>query len=449
MQPADLLIEHAAELCTLAGPPGPRRGPAQSELGIIRDGAVAVGASGILAVGASDEVRAAVTLAPDARVIDASERTVIPGFVDPHTHAIFGGDRAEEFMLRLAGADYLEILKAGGGILNTVRATRAASDEALMRRTWDVFHAMLLHGTTTVEVKSGYGLSTTEELRLLSALDHLQDWHNPPMTFVTTLLAAHAVPPEYRDRPDAYVDLVCGETIPAAAGTPFLRFCDVFCETGVFSVEQSRRVLEAGRAHGLKPKLHAEQKSHLGGARLAAELRAASVDHLEYATDDDLRALAEASTVAVFLPGAAFMLREERIAPARRAIELGVPVALATDFNPGTCPILSMPVIIGLACLRLGLTPAQALVAATVNAAHAIGLAEHPQHRIGSLEPEQPANIVILDAPAHHYLPYCFGTNLVHTVIRNGAVAVENGRHTYVSSQGQPPKWPPGAWTVT
>lgn len=439
--PVHLLVEHAAELVTLAGPPRPRWGPAQAELGIIRDGAVAAGADGrIIAVGPTDTVRATTVLAPGAEVIDATGRAVLPAFVDPHTHLVFAGDRVDEFEQRLAaplreggGADYLAILAAGGGILRTVRATRAAAPADLSRRAHAALRAMLRYGTTTVEVKSGYGLTTAEELKLLRVVEGLRPSVN--QTLVPTLLAVHAVPPEFADDPDGYVRLVCTETIPAVAGAGLARFCDVFCEHGVFSVAQSRRVLEAGLAHGLPPKLHAEQQSHTGGAALAAALRAVSADHLDHATEEDLAQLAAAGTVAVFLPGAALMLREAHPAPARQAVAAGVPVALATDFNPGTSPILSMPLIIGLACLRLGLSPAEALVAATINAAYAVGEGE----RAGSLEPGKRADLVLLDAPSYRYLPYCFGLNLVDTVVQQGRVVVRHGR--LVSEPLPAPSW--------
>lgn len=422
-EPARLLVEHARELVTLAGPPGPRRGAAQAELTIIPAGSVAAGEDGrILAVGPAAQVSDLVRVTRETTVIDAAERAVLPGFVDPHTHLVFAGDRADELVRRLEGADYLEILAAGGGILSTVRATRQASPEALQRRARRWLDLMLAQGTTAVEIKSGYGLSTEEELKLLRVAWALGE--EGPQSVVATLLAAHAVPPEYRARPDDYVQLVCEETIPAVARTGLARFCDVFCERGVFSVEQSRRVLETGRRYGLEPKLHAEQKSRLGGAALAAELRAVSADHLEHAAEADLRALATAGTVAVLLPGAAFMLRDEQGAPARRLVELGVPVALATDFNPGTCPILSLPVILGLACLRLGLSPAEAVAAATINAAHAIGLGAE----VGSLEVGKLADLVVLDAPSHRHLPYWFGMNLAHTVVKRGRVVAQSGQ---------------------
>ncbi len=420
MSRAILLIEHAAELVTVAGPSGPRKGAAQGDLGLIQDGALAAGEDGrILAVGAAADLRSSVTLVPDALVIDASGCTVLPGFVDPHTHAVFAGDRTDEFARRLEGADYLEILARGGGILNTVRATRAASAEQLEELARGYLAEMLRHGTTTVEIKSGYGLSTEDELKMVRVAAALG--REGPQRVVGTFLGAHAVPPEYRDRPDGYVDLVVDEMIPRVASDRLARFCDVFCERGAFSVEQSRRVLEAGLAHGLVPKIHAEQKSSLGGARLAAELRAVSADHLEYATEDDVAALAEGGTVAVLLPGAALMLMESSWAPARRLIEAGVPVALASDFNPGSSPILSMPLILGLACLRRMLTPAEALVAGTLNAAHAVGLGEE----VGSLEPGKRADLVILNAPSHLHLAYWFGRNLVRTVVKDGRVVWE------------------------
>ncbi|MBI3972956.1 MAG: imidazolonepropionase [Chloroflexi bacterium] len=420
---ATLQIEHAHELVALAGPAGPRRGREQGEVAAIEDGAVAVGEDGlILAAGPTDTVRAAVMLAEEARIIDASGRAVLPGFVDAQTHAVFAGDRVDEFVRRLEGADYLEILAAGGGILSTVRATREASAGDLLARAQETMEAMLRHGTTTVEVKSGYGLSTADELKMLRVVRALHD--TAPQTVVGTLLAAHAVPPEYRDDADGYVRLVCEETIPTVASEGLARYCDVFCEQGIFTVEQSRRVLGAGQKHGLVPKLHAEQKGRTGGAQLAAELQAASADHLDHTNDEDMAALARAGTVAVLLPGASFILGEPHGAPARRMIEPGVPVALATDFNPGTCPILSMPVIVGLACLRLGLSPAEALVATTINAAHAIGLGDE----VGSLEPGKRADLLILDAPSYRYLPYYFAANLVHTVVKDGLVLVEEGR---------------------
>lgn len=417
MAVATLLIEHASELVTVAGPPGPRAGAAQSDLGIIQDGALAAGADGrIVAVGTTAQVRASVALDPEALVLDAGGRAVLPGFVDCHTHAVFAGDRADELAQRLQGAEYLEILARGGGILSTVRATRAATQEELVERGAGFLAEMLRHGTTTVEIKSGYGLTVEDELKMLRAIRALA--RQGPMGVVPTFLGAHAVPREFRGRADAYLGLVVGEMIPRVAREGLARFCDVFCERGAFSLEQGRRVLEAGRTHGLTPKLHADQKTALGGAHLAAEMGAVSADHLEHATEEGIRALARAGTVAVLLPGAAFMLMESVQVPARRLLQAGVPVALATDFNPGTSPILSMSMVVGLACLQRLLTPAEAVVAATLNAAHALGLG----HEVGSLEPGKRADLVILDAPSHLHLPYWLGRNLVRTVIKDGRV---------------------------
>ena len=418
MTTATLLIEHANQLVTVAGPPGPRRGLAQGDLGIVPDGALAAGPRGeIVAVGTTEQVRSSVKLSGKATVIDATGMAVLPGFVDCHTHALFAGDRVDEFVLRLAGADYLEILTAGGGILSTVEATRALPEAELVALGRRHLNDMLAHGTTTIEIKSGYGLAVDSELKMLRAARTLA--REAPVEVVSTFLGAHAVPSEFRDRPEAYVELVVEEMIPRVAGERLARFCDVFCELGAFSVEQGRRVLQAGLARGLGAKVHADQKSPLGGAMLAAEVGAVSADHLEYATDEAVGALARSGTAAVLLPGASLMLMEEARPHARRLIDAGVPVALATDFNPGTCPILSMPIIVGLACLRRLLTPAEAVVAATINAAHAVGLGD----RLGSLETGKQADLVILDAPSFHHIPYWFGRNLVNTVVKRGRIA--------------------------
>lgn len=419
MTQATLLIEHAAELVTVAGEPRPRSGPDQASLGIVKDGAVAAGVDGrIIAVGPTADVRASTRMSSDARVIDASGRAVLPGFVDAHTHAVFAGERVLEFTRRLAGADYLEILAAGGGILSTVRATRAVSRSELADIASTYLREMLRYGTTSVEIKSGYGLTVRDEVKMLRVVQALAE--DTPLTVVGTFLGAHATPPQFQGKPDSYLDVVVNEMIPRIAEEGLARFCDVYCEKGVFTVQQSRRVLESGLEQGLAPKIHAEQKSHLGGTQLAAELHAVSADHLEHATDRDIMALAEGGTCAVLLPGAALMLGEEVQAPARRLIYAGVPVALATDFNPGTCPILSMPAIIALACVRRLLSPAEAIVASTINAAYSIGLGEE----VGSLEVGKKADILILDAPSHQYIPYWFGRNLVRTVIKDGRVVV-------------------------
>jgi imidazolonepropionase len=415
---ATLLVRHADELVTLAGHgAAPLTGAALGELGVIPDGAVATAGDRIVAVGPSDLVERSVTLADDARVVDAHGKTVLPGFVDPHTHLVYAGTREREFPLRLAGASYLEILHAGGGILNTVAATRAADEATLAQRTRERLDTALRHGTTTLEIKSGYGLDTATELRQLSAAQRAGRGH--AVRTVTTFMGAHAFPPEFRDAPERYLDLIVEAMIPAVAHGGLATFCDVFCEEGVFDVAQSRRILEAGRAAGLRPKLHADELASSGGAELAAELGAVSADHLVYASDAGLAAMAAAGVVAVLLPGTTFSLMGSHYAPARRMIDAGVPVALATDANPGSSPTESMQIIVNLACLQLKLSPSEAIAAATLNAAHALGLA----HEVGSLEVGKRADLLVVDAPSHTYLAYHYGTNLAERVIAGGRVA--------------------------
>jgi imidazolonepropionase len=414
---ADLLVENIGQLVTLSGPNRPRRGPEMSELGIIEGAALAVAEGRIIAVDTAQDVRDEVELDDSTRRIDARGRAVLPGFVDPHTHAVFAGDRADEFGKRLAGATYLEILAAGGGILDTVRRTRAASAAQLSEQSRAALRSMLEYGTTTVEIKSGYGLDEETELKQLEVIQQLAT--DPQLPHIAaTFLGAHALPPEYKEKREDYVNFLCEKVIPQVAEKKLAEFCDVFCEEGVFTIEESRRILEAGKRYGLKPKVHADEIVPLGGAGLAAEVGAVSADHLCYAREGDLGKMAEAGTVAVLLPGTSFMLRHKEDAPARRMVELGLPVALATDYNPGTCPVRSMALMIGLACLRMNLTPAEALCAATINAAWAIGRGKET----GSLEPGKQADFLILDAPSYLHIPYRFGENLVRTVVKGGEV---------------------------
>ncbi|HEX2913974.1 MAG TPA: imidazolonepropionase [Chloroflexia bacterium] len=417
MPVADLLVENIGQLVTLTGPERARRGPEMNDLGIIPEAALAVVAGKVAAVGTLPEVLEAVQTGPETQRIDAAGMAVIPGFVDPHTHSVFAGDRAEEFGRRLAGASYLEILAAGGGILDTVRRTRAASFEKLLEQGRVALRTMLENGTTTVEVKSGYGLEAESELKQLRVIKALAAEIEMPH-IIATFLGAHALPPEYTNQREAYLSLLCDELIPQVAAQNLAEFCDVFCEEGVFTIEESRRILDAGQRYGLRPKIHADEIVPLGGAGLAASLKAVSADHLCYACEKDLAAMAGAGTVAVLLPGTSFMLRHQEDAPARRMIDLGLPVALATDYNPGTCPVPSMAIMIGLACLRMRLTPAEALCAATVNAAWALGRGE----QAGSLVPGKQADFLILNAPSFLHIPYCFGQNLVKTVVKDGTV---------------------------
>ncbi len=352
----------------------------------------------------------------DAERLDGGGGTLVPGFVDPHTHLPWAGSREEEFRMRLAGATYQEIAAAGGGILSTVAATRAATEDELERLVLRRMDRMLAWGTTTAEAKSGYGLDHDDELKQLRAIRRASEVH--PVDLVPTLLAAHEVPPEHRGERERYVELVCQEIVPAAAEAGLARFCDVFCENGVFTVEESRRVLEAGRRWGLAPRLHADEFEDSGGARLAAELGALSADHLIAISPPGIEAMADAGVTAVLLPGTSFFLMKHTYAPARRLVEAGVPVALATDCNPGSSHTESMPMVFVLAVYELGLSIEESLTAATLNAACCLGLGEE----IGSVEEGKRADVVLLDAPNLLHLAYHYGVNPVAAVVKGGRV---------------------------
>lgn len=414
---ADLLLQHAGELVTMSGTGGrPKRGAGLEELGIINDGAVAARDGVIVAVGTTEQVLDQVAVDEHTRVLDARGRLVLPGLVDPHTHVIFAGSREHELEMKIAGMGYLEILARGGGILDTVRATRKASPEELRKACAGYLQEMLAQGTTTAEAKSGYGLNVADEMKMLRVIRELNE--SQPLELVPTFLGAHAVPEEYRDDPDAFVDLVIEEMLPAVSSERLAEFCDVFCETGVFSVEQTRRILEAARSLGMKLKVHADEITAIGGARLAAELGATSADHLMVVSPEGIARLAESDTVAVLLPATTFNLMGQKYAPARELINSGAAVALASDFNPGSCPTNSMQIVMGIACRQMKLKPAEAISMATINAACAISRAD----RVGSLEVGKQADMVIFNAPNHRYLIYRFGTNLVKTVVKNGRV---------------------------
>lgn len=411
---ADLLILRAEQLVTLQGPnDAPRTGPSLAEIGLVPGGAVAAADGMIVSVGPTEQVLDETRLAPGGVQLDARGRIVLPGFVDAHTHLIHAGSRVDEFEQRLGGATYQEIAARGGGILSTMRATRAASEDELVALGRIRLDRMLRLGTTTVEAKSGYGLDTESELKCLRAAHRLGATHE--MDVVPTFLGAHVVPPEFAGDADGYVARVVGEMLPAVVDEDLAEFCDVFCEGGAFTPEQARMVLETGAELGLTPKIHADELSDLGGALLAAEVGATSADHLEYAADGGLEAMAEAGTVAVLLPTTALYLGLP-YARARRMVELGVAVALATDFNPGTSPTYAMPMAVALACIGMRLRPAEALTAATINAAHAIGMAEE----VGSLEAGKAADVVVLDVADHRELATAFGTNPVAAVVKRG-----------------------------
>ena len=411
---ADTLIVNASELVTLAGGnEKPRTGKRMRDLGIIKNGCVAIKDGKILAVGKTPEIRKNFRA---ENILNASGKTVLPGFVDPHTHLVFAGSREDEFQMRVEGASYMEILKAGGGILKTVRETRKASLDELLGFGLNTLDVMLRYGTTTVEAKSGYGLTTRDELKILEVIKRLNQLH--AVDVVPTFMGAHAIPAEYANNPEQYVSLVVDEMIPAVTERRLAEFCDVFCEKGVFSLEQTRKILTAAKNHGLGLKIHADEMSQLGGAELAASMGAVSAEHLLFASDVGLKAMAERGVIAVLLPAAALMAG--RFADARKMIDYGVPVALGTDFNP-SCWIENQQLVIAFACYFMRMTPAEAITAATINAAHAIGRAEE----VGSLEVGKKADIVILNVPNHVFLGYRFGVNLVDKVIKNGRTVVD------------------------
>ncbi|WP_435076176.1 imidazolonepropionase [Halococcus sp. AFM35] len=374
------------------------------------DAALAVVDGRVAAVGPTDELTDEYPPENATHAIDAGGRSVIPGFVDSHTHGLFAGDRSDEFAAKLGGENYQDILAEGGGILRTVRAVREASDEQLLSNLLTHLDTMLAHGTTTVEIKSGYGLDTETELRMLDVIQQADEQH--PVDVVPTFMGAHAVPED--EDTDAYVDEVVDDQLPAVADQGIAEFCDVFCEEDVFSVAQSRRVLEAGMEYGLTPKVHAEEFVRLGGAQLAAEVDAASADHLLHANDDDRTALAEAGVTPVLLPGTAFSLGAD-YADARAFLDEGGSVAVATDFNPN-CHSQSMGFAIALACVGMEMTPAEALVAGTHGGARALNRA----NEAGTLWEGMPADVAIVDAPSHIHVPYNFGVNTIETVLKDG-----------------------------
>jgi imidazolonepropionase len=413
-----MLIHSSSQLLTLAG--GPQRGKALGTLGIIEKGAVVVRDEKIIAVGTTEELKLAY---PDEPTLDAGGGVLMPGFVDPHTHLIWAGDRANEFEMKMSGMAYLDILAAGGGILSTVKATRTASMEMLVAQTRPRLLRMFAHGTTTAEAKTGYGLQTATELRLLKALLALDD--ESPLDLAITFLGAHAIAPEFKDNPQGYTDLVLNTMLPMLkewwethAPHQTLPFVDVFCETGAFNLEQSRQILTKAQGLGFPLKLHADEFDNLGGASLAAELGAASADHLVKTSDADIRALAKSDTVAVSLPCTPFGLAEKDYTPAKKIIEADALFALATDCNPGTTWNESMQFVIALACRAMKLTPAQAIAASTINSAHAIRRADS----IGSIEVGKQADMLILSVPDYRQLGYRYGTNLVKQVIKRGRV---------------------------
>ncbi len=414
-----LVLKNIAQVLTLQEGPVPRVGGSMSELGLVEHGAILIRGEHIEWVGPTRNL--------PRRESDGKDQTLdclgldlvaLPGFVDAHTHPIFAGTRSEEYALRCQGKTYQEIAEAGGGIATSVSQLRAATLEQLVERAERFFYHFLSHGTTTIEAKSGYGLSTEHEVKMLRALAVLRG--RSRLEVVPTFLGAHAIPAEYEHDRREYVRLVIEEMIPLVAAEGLAQFCDVFCDHGYFSLEESREILGAAERAGLGLRIHADELGHSGGAALAAELKVRSADHLEWIDDADIEALKQSGTVATLLPGTAFNLGIRQYAPARKLISAGVPLALATDFNPGSCFGLNMQLVLSIACSQMKMTPAEALTAATINGAYSLGLAD----RMGSLEAGKQADIVLMDVSDYRELPYFFGVNHCLVTIKKGNIVI-------------------------
>jgi imidazolonepropionase len=421
----NLLITGASQLLTLRGR-GPRRGKNLSDLGIIKDGALLVRDGVIAAVGA----RAKVEALPEAQCAEKADlggRIALPGFVDSHTHLIHAANRAEEYELKIQGASYEEIARKGGGILNSVKRLRAATRDALKQRALDALKQFAAHGTTTIEAKSGYGLDVASELKILSLHKELNA--QQPIEIVSTLLGAHVVPAEFRGAlhgAERYISLLLEQLIPEIVNDRLAEFCDVFCDRGAFTLRQTKRILEEGKLHGLTPRVHAEQLSRTGATQLGVELGAASCDHLEQVNQADIRVLGKSHTAATLLPGCDYHLGLKKYAPARALIEAGAIVALATDYNPGTSPTVSMPMILSLACTQLRMTPPEAIAAATINGAYAL----RREKQIGSLEVGKLADISVFELADYREIPYYFGMNHCWMTLKRGQVIYSRGQRS-------------------
>jgi imidazolonepropionase len=413
-----LWIKHAAQLATLSGENAPRRREKMSELEIIEDGSIWIEDGLIVAVGTTNELENLFSSRSiEADIVDATGRLVTPGLVDPHTHVAYGGSREREFEMRLEGATYMDIMNAGGGIHATTRMTREATEDELVTQTTRRLDSFLQHGVTTVEGKSGYGLDLETELKQLRVMKRLNELH--PIDLVPTFMGAHAVPQEYKGKEEEYIDIVVNEILPRVAEEKLAIFNDVFCEKGVFTPAQSELILEAGKKLGLVPKIHADEIESYGGAELAAKVGAISAEHLLKASDEGIKQMAETGVIACLLPATALYLREEA-AKGRQMIDAGVAVAISTDCNPGSSPTTSMPLVMNLACISMRLTPAEALVAATINAACAIQM----EDRVGSLEVGKQGDVVMWNVSSYQELQYLFGVNHVGMVWKKGMQVV-------------------------
>ena len=411
-------MENIGQLITMRGPV-PRRGRDLADIGLIEKGFVAVSADKIAAVGSMKEISGQIDPAENCQVISCENRVVTPGLIDPHTHPVFVGTREAEFEMRLAGKSYMEIARAGGGIRSTVRRLRETDEKTLFREARKTVDTLMSFGITSIEAKSGYGLSTEAEIKMLEVIRQLNE--QGPMDLYPTFMGAHEIPDEFRQDRRGYIDLILKEMIPAIAENSLALFCDVFCEEGVFTAEESREILMAAKKAGMRPKLHADELKGTGGAELAVEVGAISADHLGCISNRGIRRMAVSDTVAVLLPGTTFALGLEAYAPARKMVDEGVIVALSTDCNPGSSMTESLPMIISLAALKLKMTAAESLSAVTVNAACAIGRGND----LGRLDTGLPADITIWEMNDYRELPYHYGVNLVDKVIKNGKMVVE------------------------
>lgn len=419
----DIAVINLSQIVPVAKGHRYKTGKEMDELFLIEDGAIGISGKKLTFIGKSESLMDNCTINTNTRIIDGREKIALPGFVDPHTHLIFSGTREHELELKLQGRTYLEILEGGGGILYTVGRTRAASFEELMEEAGSRLDRMILHGTTTVEAKSGYGLDRETELRSLRVIKELNERH--PMDIIPTFLGAHAIPPEYKNNGSDYIDHLVDEVLPEVSREGLARYCDVFLEKGVFGVEESRKLLGSAKKNGLNLKLHIDEIENLGGAGLAMELGATSVEHLVQTNDDEIKELGRSGICCIFLPGTPFSLMDHQYPKARDFINSNCIVALATDLNPN-CMTENMQNVITLACYKMAMTPAEAISAATINAAYGIG----EEHRIGSLEVGKDADVIVLDVDDFRKIPYHFGVNHVVHVIKGGSVEVFGGRLT-------------------
>ena len=420
----DLIIKNIGQLLTLAGD-SPKRGGEMSNLAIVENAAIASRNGKIVAVGREDSVISEISLLENARETDANNKIVTPGLVDCHTHLVFSGSREDEFYLRIKGEDYLKILRKGGGILSTVDAVRKASSENLFKNGIKILNDMLSFGTTTVDIKSGYGLSTEDEVKILKVIKRLDEEH--PIDVVPTFLGAHAFPEEYKNKEEDYVNLIIEEMLPVVKEKKLAKFCDVFYGKGVFNLEQTERILDIAKNLGYKLKIHADQLDYNGGAELAAKMNAISASHLEYISDEGITNMKQKGIIAELLPGSVFFIGKTNYAPARKMINNDVPITLATNYNPGTCAIKSLPIIMTLACIYMGMSAEEVIVATTINAACALDL----QNEVGSIEVGKKTDIVIWDVENYKQIPYFLGLNLVEKVIKNGTIVFQKNKRGF------------------